>query len=520
MRRQLVSLTIAGLAIATTASARRRHRQRRDVCDAAPTVAVQRVSLAVPAVRDEAAMVLVGTALIGWAPRCAAPPESFRGPAAAYGPHRCRSRTTAEARRASAVFHFLMFDDCHPLSCSCVIMKSVHSRCSSALAAQALPATLELVARPRRGTGGDSRRRRRRSAGGARSREGRRRHRAGERRHVSPGTSSCPRRPATATPSCGPRRPPACPTPSARIDPAQSGKLAKIQSPNGSPALRTAPGSPSLAPDAARVRTQRPRPSGDILVLGDASPAQSSEPGHAARSRRRSLLHPWRSRARPEARHRDEQRVDRSSIGSLHLRHQVDEPGRAGDRRLERYRARSGSRTTISRPPARTSCSAAPLPGAQRAGAVGPRVPAQPRVRGRLRGAPRTGVVKNLFELKNARRVLVEGNLFENNWVDGQPGYAIVFTPRGEGGAAPWATIEDVTFRYNIIRNVAAGFNLLARDDNGASGTMRRVRIADNLVIRRRPRRNGAATATSCRSARGPRRSSSSTTRSCRPATC
>ena len=91
-------------------------------------------------------------------------------------------------------------------------------------------------------------------------------------------------------------------------------------------------------------------------------------------------------------------------------------------------------------------------------------------------------MVKNLFELKNARRVLIEGNLFENNWVDGQPGFAIVLTPRGEGGDAPWATIEDVTFRYNIVRNSSAAFNLLARDNNGASGTMRRVRIVDNLI--------------------------------------
>jgi hypothetical protein len=91
-------------------------------------------------------------------------------------------------------------------------------------------------------------------------------------------------------------------------------------------------------------------------------------------------------------------------------------------------------------------------------------------------------VVKNLFELKNARRVLVEGNLFENNWVDGQPGYAIVLTPRGERGAAPWATVEDVTFQYNVIRNVAAVFNLLARDDAGPSGTMRRLRLAHNLA--------------------------------------
>jgi hypothetical protein len=90
--------------------------------------------------------------------------------------------------------------------------------------------------------------------------------------------------------------------------------------------------------------------------------------------------------------------------------------------------------------------------------------------------------VKNLFELKNARRVLVEGNLFENHWQGAQAGYAIVLTPRGEGGAAPWATVEDVTFRSNIVRNVAAVFNLLARDNTSASGPLRRLRIADNLI--------------------------------------
>jgi hypothetical protein len=36
-----------------------------DDTNAAPTVAVQRVSLTLPAVRDEAMMVLVGSALIG-----------------------------------------------------------------------------------------------------------------------------------------------------------------------------------------------------------------------------------------------------------------------------------------------------------------------------------------------------------------------------------------------------------------------------------------------------------------------
>jgi hypothetical protein len=33
--------------------------------------------------------------------------------------------------------------------------------------------------------------------------------------------------------------------------------------------------------------------------------------------------------------------------------------------------------------------------------------------------------VKNLLELKNARRVLIESNVFENNWVAAQTGYAL-----------------------------------------------------------------------------------------------
>src|SRR5439155_1665302 len=34
--------------------------------------------------------------------------------------------------------------------------------------------------------------------------------------------------------------------------------------------------------------------------------------------------------------------------------------------------------------------------------------------------------VNNIFELKNAQRILVDGNLFENNWTDAQNGYGIL----------------------------------------------------------------------------------------------
>ena len=63
MRRQLVSLTIAGMAVLTTGLSASPATDD-TVATATPTVAVQRVSLT-PTVRDEATMVLVGTALIG-----------------------------------------------------------------------------------------------------------------------------------------------------------------------------------------------------------------------------------------------------------------------------------------------------------------------------------------------------------------------------------------------------------------------------------------------------------------------
>ena len=65
MRRQLITLTLAGLAIATTASGSSSAASDESSVNAAPDVAVQHAGRSVPPMRDEAAMVLVGTVLIG-----------------------------------------------------------------------------------------------------------------------------------------------------------------------------------------------------------------------------------------------------------------------------------------------------------------------------------------------------------------------------------------------------------------------------------------------------------------------
>jgi len=66
---------------------------------------------------------------------------------------------------------------------------------------------------------------------------------------------------------------------------------------------------------------------------------------------------------------------------------------------------------------------------------------------------------KNLFELKNAQRILIDGNVFENVWPDAQSGYAMVLTPRGGGatGSDPWTTVSDITVINNKFLNCANG---------------------------------------------------------------
>jgi hypothetical protein len=89
--------------------------------------------------------------------------------------------------------------------------------------------------------------------------------------------------------------------------------------------------------------------------------------------------------------------------------------------------------------------------------------------------------VKNLLELKNARRVVIEGNILEGNWAQAQNGFAILFTARNQDGRAPWSVVEDVTFANNVVRHAGAGISMLGRDNNFPSQQTRRILISNNL---------------------------------------
>ena len=89
--------------------------------------------------------------------------------------------------------------------------------------------------------------------------------------------------------------------------------------------------------------------------------------------------------------------------------------------------------------------------------------------------------VKNLLELKNARRVLIESNVFENNWVAAQTGYALLFKPQNQDGRAPWTEVTDVTFQFNIVRHSSSAISINGTDSQYPSGLLRRLQITNNL---------------------------------------
>jgi hypothetical protein len=92
--------------------------------------------------------------------------------------------------------------------------------------------------------------------------------------------------------------------------------------------------------------------------------------------------------------------------------------------------------------------------------------------------------VKNLLEIKNGRRLLIEGNVFETTWAAAQSGFAILFTVRNEEGTAPWSVVEDVSFSRNVVRHAGSGINVLGHDDvGGPSGRTRRISIRDNVFL-------------------------------------
>lgn len=97
--------------------------------------------------------------------------------------------------------------------------------------------------------------------------------------------------------------------------------------------------------------------------------------------------------------------------------------------------------------------------------------------------------VKNHLELKNAQRVLVEGNIFEYTWGGfSQVGFSILLTPKnqamGTGNICPLCAVMDVTIRYNKISHVGSGISMAngTSDNGGVARAGERYSIHDITI--------------------------------------
>jgi hypothetical protein len=267
------------------------------------------------------------------------------------------------------------------------------------------------------------------------------------------------------------------PRPGERIQPAHAPRLAKLRSPNRQPALATAAGAHHWRLELLEFLPNEDG-FGDIITLGDGGPAQSRlEQVPHALVVDRCYIHgdPVKGQKRAVALNSASTTIVGSYIAEVKA---VGQDSQAiggwngpGPYTIENNYLEGAGENFL-------------LGGADPA--IHGLVTEDVIFRGNHLAKPldwRTArwQVKNLFELKNARRVLVEGNVMEHVWKDAQAGYAILLTPRNQDGAAPWVRVEDVTIRGNIIRHAGGGLQITGEDSNHPGGSTRGIRIVDNL---------------------------------------
>lgn len=93
-------------------------------------------------------------------------------------------------------------------------------------------------------------------------------------------------------------------------------------------------------------------------------------------------------------------------------------------------------------------------------------------------------LVKNNLDIKNSQRVLVEGNIFENSWTDGQGGSLTNYKSVNQGGFAPWCGSTDLVIRRNFYRNANEAYSIAGRPEGFKECVpFSRYVIEDSLVV-------------------------------------
>ncbi len=99
---------------------------------------------------------------------------------------------------------------------------------------------------------------------------------------------------------------------------------------------------------------------------------------------------------------------------------------------------------------------------------------------------PATYTVKNIFEIKNARQMYIEGCVFEHHWVSGQS-FAIVFssTVLSSPSEPPgfWVICEDIVMENSRVSHVQGGLSFVLMNGQQGGGDPRFVGLKPNNII-------------------------------------
>jgi hypothetical protein len=86
---------------------------------------------------------------------------------------------------------------------------------------------------------------------------------------------------------------------------------------------------------------------------------------------------------------------------------------------------------------------------------------------------------KNLFELKNARRVTFTDNDCQYSWPEAQSGWAVIFNAFRD---SPQNVVDDVEVGRNVFRDVGNGINIRGMESDDTVTRTHRINIHDNLI--------------------------------------
>lgn len=95
--------------------------------------------------------------------------------------------------------------------------------------------------------------------------------------------------------------------------------------------------------------------------------------------------------------------------------------------------------------------------------------------------APYNWIVKNHFELKNAQRVLFDGNVLQYTWNAAQS-ESIILRGVNQSGNCTWCVVQDVTVTHNLIQHAPSGIVIANPDTNYPALTTARLLVENNVL--------------------------------------